>query len=312
MSSTEDSTEAGGAQAPGLGTVCISENGASPDDAYWTGRDAAGTVVDHRRLRRVPRVTVLPGGCVAKGYKGSNRAPVGGVRGAVTRFSVASRRRLRLKLMALDWQACDFSFVSLTYHNVYPERGPELKAALYSFMHRVEYKWPAVRGWVWRLEAQRRGAPHWHALLVWHKGKRIDAVKLELELKRMWQSAIGATGDLSHFLHGCHVVDGHIGRGEAVLIGYLCKELAKTGQNADGLPWGRLWGLRGAVPLVDGETLELTEDQWAAFCERVGRLPQAARSWYLQAIGPEWPGFVLVLDAGAVDGLLVGLPRAGP
>jgi hypothetical protein len=91
----------------------------------------------------------------------------------------------------------------------------------------------------------------------------------------------------------------------------MVKEMCKTGQNADGQPWGRLWGVRGDVPLVDGETFDLTEDQWAAFCGRVNRLPGAARSWYLANIGPDWPGFAVVVDADVVRGLLAGI-RAGP
>lgn len=213
--------------------------------------------------------------------------------------------------MAIDWPHTDASFVSLTYHDVWPEEREAFKGQLWRFLAAVEYRCGAMLGDMWRLEAQQRGAPHYHLLFVWQKGRRIPEQTFRNELTGLWQRIVGTEGDYSHWLHGVHVRDVEPHGGMARLLNYIVKEMSKVSQNADETPWGRLWGCRGDIPFVEGEQVELSEADWQAFCERVHSLARAEQSWYLRAITSDWPGFTLILDPSDVRGLLAGIP-AGP
>lgn len=93
-------------------------------------------------------------------------------RGMVTAWSSKSRMRMVETMASLDWgpvlepdrpgwRAC---MITLTLPGdwlaVAPD-GPAFKAIMHRFRCRWERKWGPV-SWVWKLEFQRRGAPHLH------------------------------------------------------------------------------------------------------------------------------------------------------
>lgn len=88
----------------------------------------------------------------------------GGIRGVVGGFSRQSRYRLMQTIGGIRRDADLPDFVTLTY----PENFPtvqESKRDLKIFLQRLARKYPAA-GWIWKLEPQERGAPHFH-MLVW-------------------------------------------------------------------------------------------------------------------------------------------------
>lgn len=167
----------------------------------------------------------------------SGRTPKGGKRGTVTSFSPAARLRLMRKLSRL--RADKAVFMTLTY----PERYPSPKIAkqhLRAFLERFRRRWPKASA-VWRIEPQKRGAPHFH--LIWYNlpyvhiatvrlwwaatiQEYMDGETLQVNMKMCWNSrmvgryiskyvAKVTDADYSAYDGGCFLDDGaylHVGR----------------------------------------------------------------------------------------------------
>jgi len=80
------------------------------------------------------------------------------VRGKIDSFSAGSRRRL--KFLAGNVEG-DFYQMALTYHNDFPIDGRQTKSDLKKFRARLSKTCPDLR-YLWILEFQERGAPHYH------------------------------------------------------------------------------------------------------------------------------------------------------
>lgn len=286
------------------------EGARSPGDScsFWLRWLAIAGVEDHRRLRRRCRLTVLPGGVVARAYQGDNRRAVGGgPRGPICGFSGASRKRLRVILMGVDWSPVQGSWLALTYHDEWGGSWRDWKADLRRFLARFDYRFPLCRAVVWRLEFQARGAPHYHLLILWPRGHRPPAGALHSWCRHNWNHCLGQEHDSLHGRHGAHLVDVHTDEGLGRLLGYLTKELCRVDQDVVGRPTGRVWGVRGDLPLSDGLIVDLTEGEWLEFIERVHLLPGAAHSWYLRAVNENWAGFVVLSGGDELEELIQGL-----
>ena len=98
---------------------------------------------------------------VSQGKK--NDAPAGGKRGRIKGFSFASRRRLMQTVARIRLDAPLPMFVTLTYPNKFPSP-IESKRHLKIFIKRLLRAFPDV-GLIWKLEPQKRGAPHYHMLV---------------------------------------------------------------------------------------------------------------------------------------------------
>lgn len=300
-----------------LGNVHISAETLIPTSAqaFHLQRAAMMGVENHAALQHAPRVKVLSGGVVAKQFKGDNgNMPRPGPRGQVKGFSSSSARRMRLKFMRLDLRACDFTFVTLTWHNFWHDDWREWKKARRRFEARLKYYFPCWVGHVWRLEFQQRGAPHYHLLVGWKKGHRPQENWLTSWVRAVWNECIGAVGDRDHLKHGAKCINVQEGPGGmGAIVGYLCKEMGKTDQaclrdeNGELLATGRTWGIVGNIPMGPELEIELTPEEWEEFCERVQDYGQG-KGWYLGAINSTWAGFVLLGDGeDLVKRLLCGL-----
>lgn len=87
--------------------------------------------------------------------------PVGGLRGVVSHFSKASRRRLIVKMERMELRKVRVTFVTLTFTACVS--WDESRRALKMFLMRIRRQYPNTSG-VWRLEHQERGAIHFHIL----------------------------------------------------------------------------------------------------------------------------------------------------
>lgn len=168
---------------------------------------------------------------------------IGGQRGAVSGFSRASRRRLLQFLHMIDRERSGLPlFVTLTYPREWPGDPRRWKRDLRAWLARLRREMPAA--WcVWRLEPQRRGAPHYHLLVF-------GVQRLPIEwLSRTWYEVVGSD-DERHLRAGTQVQAVESWRR---VIGYAAKYLAKE---VGELPaeWqegvGRWWGVhqRGRAP----------------------------------------------------------------
>lgn len=160
----------------------------------------------------------------------------GGVRGKCRGFSAASRRRLFRKLAMLQRdQVAAGKFVTLTYPQSYPTP-TKAKEDLRAFLKRLRRHWPEAAA-IWKIEPQKRGAPHFHLLVLGIK--HLD----KNWLSRAWYEVVGS-GDERHFRAGTAVEAVRSYRGA---MAYVSKYLGKEQwlDEADGEGWGRWWGIEG-------------------------------------------------------------------
>lgn len=185
----------------------------------------------------------------------------GGIRGEVQGFSGASRRRLMYLLASVDRTRVEVPlFVTLTYPGEdwerFGGRKEEVKRHLDVLRHWLFYHHPGAIV-IWRLEFQKRGAPHFH-LLVFGVGF-IDCHYLAYE----WHKAVGS-GQATHLLSGTQVC---ACKSWVHATSYVSKYLAKKESFADSdvpihsLP-GRIWGIWGRK-FLPREAVEyaLTDEQ---------------------------------------------------
>jgi hypothetical protein len=100
-----------------------------------------------------------------KGKNSSSVSPNPGPRGLAT-FSKSSRKRLLQRVASLDQDTRPPLFLTLTYPSVWPKVPATWKKHLAAFYKRVCRKYPMCNVAVlWRLEPQKRGAPHFHLLV---------------------------------------------------------------------------------------------------------------------------------------------------
>jgi len=158
------------------------------------------------------------------------RAP----RGAITQFSPAARKRL-LELVSSINQAKQARlplFVTLTYPATWPDEPAVWKRHLDSFLKRLDRKFTRCAA-IWKLEFQRRGAPHFH-LMVFGPGW-IDAKWCA----RAWYQIVGS-GDERHLMAGTQVARVKSWRG---VMFYAAKYLGKVVGDACAGMVGRFWGV---------------------------------------------------------------------
>jgi len=313
---------------PGDGAFSEAHISVQAPDGYteldpWQQREVRlwemGHITDHRKRARGPRVRILPGGVIAKGFTGVGGAPATrrAKRGEIYGLSAGATRRLRELLMSVEWGTVDGSWINLTWHHGWGNDPAEWKKVLRRVMVKVERTFPATMlGYFWRLEFQKRGAPHFHIILCWKKGHRPQESWLATWLGGLWVKASGNLSDRAHRRYGCKVVDieQRKGKGLGALLGYLACEVTKGAQNrrvdpftGEVLATGRLWGLRGDVPRALGTVVELSECAWSEFCDRVQALGVEVGSKFLQKIHAGWAGFRLIIGPDALGALLAGL-----
>lgn len=190
----------------------------------------------------------------------------GGLRGEVREFSAASRRRMQKLLNSIDQHRARIPvMITLTYHNDWSEDPRSWKDQLDAFRKRLERKLGKFSA-IWRLEYQRRGAPHFH-LLCWFNNSPDPMSrnnKLLLEVVRfyvpsMWWDVTGRTSP-EHLNAGTRC---ELPRSWKGANAYLSKYMAKPEQlaAAQTAP-GRFWGVwrKDELP-ISWEVVRLTERQ---------------------------------------------------
>jgi hypothetical protein len=177
-------------------------------------------------------------------------------RGTVKTFSAASRRRF-MRIMARTCKVIMPIFVTLTYPGEFSNDPKEWKRHLKNFFARLARKFPGAAG-VWKLEPQKRGAPHYH-LLIWG----VSYADLRFWVPRAWYEVVDS-GDQRHLSAGTRVEKLRSRRG---VMAYASKYLGKIDKAAcgDGI-WraaGRYWGIfqRENVPWGEMVTIPCTEKE---------------------------------------------------
>lgn len=166
----------------------------------------------------------------------------GGRRGRVSGYSRASRRRCLRLFASLNRHEVELPlFVTLTYPAAFPADPRRWKRDLDVMLKRVLRRWPAA-AIVWKLEPQKRGAPHFH-LAVFGVGF----------IERGWLSAawyeVVGSGDPKHLQAGTQVERVKNWRG---VMAYAAKYIGKEVAAVDWPEYvGRWWGVAGRANLPE-------------------------------------------------------------
>jgi len=165
--------------------------------------------------------------------------------GDISSFSDSSRRRLIKKMLRLERsRLSDGLFVTLTYHEEWPDDRQALKSQLNTLLQAMRRRWSSLR-YVWRVELQERGAPHFH-LLLW----RSAAHEWEHEediyawLVDTWQRISGCTTGA----HARHGVDLQRLTSWREALAYTSKYVAKDDDIDTAPDLGRRWGASQSLP----------------------------------------------------------------
>lgn len=182
-------------------------------------------------------------------------------RGVIKKFSFKSQRRLRLFARNTShlWKV----FFHLTYPNDFSSDGKKVKKHLDKFLKRLVRYCPDIK-FIWVIEFQERGAPHFHILT----DKEID----KNWLSQNWYEVVNS-GDEKHLRAGTKVEavksENHA---MAYVIGYLKKLkqkiVPKEYQNV-----GRFWAHSKNILKSSGYTVTAKENN-------LKRNTRMLRRWY--------------------------------
>ena len=220
----------------------------------------------------------------------------GGRRGTIRGFSPASRRRLRQLLLESSGQLKEaisgrrLLWITLTFPDVRDAGGA--KRVLRALVERLRRR--GLGGvFIWRLEFQKRGAAHFHALYV---------------VPRPWPASAVASFILSSWLE---LVPGAVLQAQCIrevesfafLSAYLSKYLAKVEQAEGWGEVGRWWGIcfRDYLVFESGELIPV----WVAVAliraVRRERAKKFLRPWPPPATGYFWSDLVGGLLSEFID-----------
>lgn len=215
----------------------------------------------------ISTVEYIEGASLLRTCKGNKLPAVGGGgRGGIKGFSKQSRRRL-LELIACVRRDADLPcFVTLTYPDQFPSVD-RAKRDLKIFEQRLQRKFINI-GYIWKLEPQKRGAPHYH-MLIWG----VDQSDLFMWVVQNWYEIAG-NGDLNHYKFHAGALPGsekcvNKVRSFRGVWSYASKYIGKTFEVAEwGKQWvGRFWGVGGRnnIPLGINRILQVTQKQAIQF-----------------------------------------------
>lgn len=175
-----------------------------------------------------------------KGFKGVKNTSK---RGKIQGFSRKSRSRLLQKIAKLKKDNIPL-FVTLTYHENYPTNFEGFKYDFHRFFISLRNRFPGV-GVIWKLEYQRRGAPHFHLLLF-----GVDFSEACKFIPAEWNRITEPTSLLHLYWHEGLLKNKHCVQYVKSWKGvksYAGKYMAKVGDDPV-LTSGRFWGVRGIIP----------------------------------------------------------------
>ena len=187
----------------------------------------------------------------------------GGLRGVVSRFSYGARRRMQTSLAGIQGQHYQtMLFLTLTYHDDWQGREP--RKDLDAYIKRLRRRHPDL-AYVWRLEPQKRLAPHFHLLLFFTY--RLTELQ-KAEMSQQWHELVEPDSPF-HELYGAKV-EADLDGMEGVRV-YISKYCAKV-QGEDERPewWqGRYWASSRNLKVGRIATVALRDDDEEQFVKTI-------------------------------------------
>lgn len=215
----------------------------------------------------------------------------GGKRKPVTEFT--KRARQNLAFVAMNTSVTFQTMVTLTYPAIFPTDGRECKAHLAAFLQWMRRTWNNP-DYLWFLEWQKRGAPHFH-ILVARKRQRGDIQAVAAEWFRIVDSR-----DDKHLMAGTQTARIRKPDGAArYAVKYACKMRQK--RPPQGFIWcGRLYGYSRAVKPVCQAAVEIDERSLRAILDGWEYCPPEETDLYPLLYGATTT-VVRVLDTAGID-----------
>ena len=182
-------------------------------------------------------------------------------RGNINHFSYRSKRRM--KLFARNTSNLWRIFIHLTYPRNYPSDGRKVKKHLDIFIKRLKRYCPDIK-FLWVIEFQQRGAPHYHILVNQEVNKNW--------LSQSWYEVVDS-GDERHLRAGTTI---ELVRSKNHSIAYLMNYLKKIEQKTVPEEYknvGKFWSHSTKILEVDEYFIEdsLRKNQ---------RITRCFRRWY--------------------------------
>jgi len=129
------------------------------------------------------------------------------------------------------------TMVTLTYGREYPKEVKEWKANLKEWRRRFE-RLLGPKQSIWRLELQKRGAPHFHILIM-------DCPYIPItDIQNIWYSVTKTPISLQYG-NGCDIQTVKGDGGKSLIMSYVAKYAAKLPEenpNIENGKLGRIWG----------------------------------------------------------------------
>ncbi len=211
---------------------------------------------------------------VRNGIPSRNDPPI---RGEIMQWSKKSRQRLAF--VATNSDVTFRTMITLTYPSEYPSDGKQVKRHLDTFLKWLRRETGGM-SYLWFLEFQKRGAPHFHILYDTHFPRtRIDQKSLRWRVSATWYRIVDSK-DRKHLAAGCRterIRTENGARNYAVKYAFKMKQktVPKGYRNV-----GRLWGASRDVLPVARETVQCTEDDVRSILETWEYRPDADRTLY--------------------------------
>ncbi len=188
-------------------------------------------------------------------------------------MSSRSRRRI-MNLFSMLARSNVPLFVTLTYPEKFPD-GRASKKHLQAFFKRLKRRWPDF-GYIWKLEFQKRGAPHYH-IFMWG----VPRAKAYSIMSQCWYEVVGSN-DPWHAVRGVKIEEIKSYKG---VKSYASKYIAKKDEQEVPEGLGRTWGYGGKIPLSEKEEYVITPQQAAMVLRylrrRIRTKNKGIRSFYV-------------------------------
>lgn len=198
-------------------------------------------------------------------------------RGEIMQFSKKSRQRLAF--VATNTDVTFRTMITLTYPKDYPSDGKAVKAHLNAFLTWLRRE-SIDRSYLWFLEWQQRGAPHFHILWASAMPTRMEDRKaLRFRVAATWYRLVDS-GDEKHLAAGTRAARIRKERGARnYCVKYAFKMKQKTVPEGY-RNVGRMWGASRDVQPVCRTEVKCTEDDVRSILEGWDYEPDEERTLY--------------------------------
>lgn len=201
-----------------------------------------------------------------------DRRPCDWTRGDVDEFSHESRKRLLKKFACLQtFDLHNAKFLTLTYHQAHRAGPLQAREDLSTFLQYLRDNYPGVR-YIWRLELQKRGAPHFHLIVFFPYTQSEQGLKsFTNNVIQAWHRIADPTSK-DHAKYGC-MVENVSSRKKC--FSYLSKYIAKEDPAGKSAYKGRRWGHSTNMnfqPLVD---VDVSHGVWFILRRMIRKLLKA-------------------------------------